>query len=142
MGLMIVNGAQFEIEVDSPATGTPAKTVVTLEVKSGVDVAAQMASAAVRDDMESQQPVTIGYNVGSFSGGQLEWDGKFLGFQESTTVQKGSNPVIVDDTDQGTIVWTVKSPATNPPAPPDMSSSYSGKWTLKDPGQPTVQGGA
>ncbi|MHA2367134.1 MAG: hypothetical protein ACXAC7_24490 [Candidatus Hodarchaeales archaeon] len=143
---MVVNGASFDLEVDPPVTGIPAISTISLSVSSGDSVTIEGNDVTIKDDMESQTPITINYTNANYTmPGTLKWDGKLNDSQESSKVTKDDNPVIIDDTNSGTIKWEVVAPAQDvSPVPaggspiPDSAASYNGKWTLTDPGQGKV----
>lgn len=152
MANVIVATASFTIEADSPANlSTSAAPPVTLPIPplvvSGALMKGTKQEAAVKADMEGQAPMlSIPYCTSTHGNllsvppgiaGVLSWDGKLLESSISSILTKGGKGVVLDDVTEGTVKFTVVTPAqdTSPTLSfgspiPDPKPSYNGKWKL------------
>ena len=139
MGNVVVDGATYQVIADPPVVTipTPAIPAGVLVVNSSSDLKGkdETKPASLKTDMEGQSSVTgIGYTNGSYTiPGVLSWDGKLNGSQESAKATKNGSGVTVDDTNSGSVTWTVVTPAQQPSVPspiPDPNTEYPGTWTL------------
>ena len=137
LGKVIVDGATFTIAIDLPAVLTSGSFIHTLIVNSSANLRGKdgTKSASLKSDMEGQAPVAgLGYNNPPYMGGILSWDGVLSGSQESTKCTKDTNGATVDDTNSGTVEFTIVTPAIDPgppaPDPKGVGGKYPGTWTL------------
>lgn len=153
MGKVIVGGATFLIIATVPVITVPLPAIPShvLVVSSSSNLLGKDGTkkASLKTDMEGQSTVVVGYTNPPFLfPGELTWDGKLSGSQESAKCTKDGSGAVVDDTPSGTVNFDVTTPAENPlmPVPPpnctpglpaipcmkDPSPSYPGTWTLLD----------